>query len=122
MFIAIMKLLKFDKDKVLNGAKVVTRNGKKVRHIKLGENRIMGDIDGVRRSWCWGGFYLTNMTPHEFDLFILDESEELAPEPVVDSHKADVIAAYCDGRLSMLKNSPFLSGEDYYNKKFGGEK
>ncbi len=122
-----MKLLKFDKDKALNGAKVVTRSGKKVEihGLSRDESLIFGLVEksslGVQK-WALDGSYLRDGSACDYDLFVLDESEELVTEPVVDSHKADVIAAYCDGRLSMLKNSPFLSGEDYYNKKFRGQK
>lgn len=113
-----MKKIKFNLEAALSGAKIVNRNGGKVGVLGLSRDRnsIVGLVErsslGLQR-WGLDGSYLQNGLSHDWDLFILDESE-----PVVDSHKADIITAYCDGRLSMLKGAEFLSGEDYYNQKF----
>ena len=68
-----MKLEKFDLEKALNGAKVVTRDGREVLELtkfeNLGELPLVGVVDGDLETWSIKGEYSKDTTSN-MDLFI----------------------------------------------------
>ena len=76
-----MKKVKFDLQKALAGAKVVTRDGQKVtelHHFKTstGFYVVCAIIAGDRRWYTNNGFYV-NGDESMLDLFILEEIQEI---------------------------------------------
>jgi hypothetical protein len=68
-----MNLEKFDLEKVIHGAKVVTRDGREVLELtkfeNLGELPLVGVVDGHLETWSIKGEYSKNTTS-KMDLFI----------------------------------------------------
>jgi hypothetical protein len=71
-----MKLEKFDLEKALNGAKVVTRDGKEVKELTKFEGLslyiLVGLIDGEVHSWNEDGWH-HNERSGVYDLFLAVE-------------------------------------------------
>lgn len=76
-----MKTEKFDIEKAKAGAKVVTRDGKKIAIISFSSddelNPIIGYIEGCDTIWYWhsNGFYKTPTSEDNFDLFLVSKEE-----------------------------------------------
>ena len=69
-----MKLEKFDLEKVIHGAKVVTRDGREVLELtkfeNLGELPLVGVVDGDLETWTIKGRYSEGETSN-MDLFLV---------------------------------------------------
>jgi hypothetical protein len=70
-----MKLKKFDLQKALNGAKVVTRDGKELTQLHIFDNveshyPVYGCIENSIARWTTDGCFLNNDSKNENDLFI----------------------------------------------------
>jgi hypothetical protein len=70
-----MKLEKFDLQKALNGAKVVTRDGKELTQLHIFANveshyPVYGCIENGIARWTTDGCFLNNDSKNENDLFI----------------------------------------------------
>jgi hypothetical protein len=69
-----MKLEKFDLEKVIHGAKVVTRDGREVLELtkfeNLGELPLVGVVDGDLETWTIKGRYYEGETSN-MDLFLV---------------------------------------------------
>jgi hypothetical protein len=69
-----MKLEKFDLEKVLNGAKVVTRDGREVTQLTkfedVGKYPLVGVLEGDVKTWTIKGYYLDGWKELNADLFI----------------------------------------------------
>jgi hypothetical protein len=75
-----MKLEKFDLEKVIHGAKVVTRDGREVLELtkfeNLGELPLVGVVDGDLETWSIKGEYSKDTTSN-MDLFIEYEVQSI---------------------------------------------
>jgi hypothetical protein len=75
-----MKVEKFDLEKVIHGAKVVTRDGREVLELtkfeNLGELPLVGVVDGHLETWSIKGEYSKNTTS-KMDLFIVGEVKSI---------------------------------------------
>jgi hypothetical protein len=69
-----MKLEKFDLEKALNGAKVVTRDGREVLELTKFENikdyPLVGVLDNQIYAWTIKGYYVDSCNELDADLFI----------------------------------------------------
>jgi galactose mutarotase-like enzyme len=75
-----MKLEKFDLEKALNGAKVVTRDGREVTQLTKFEARdsweLYGVVDGKVCEWFSNGIYAGPHNPNN-DLFLAVEPQRI---------------------------------------------
>jgi hypothetical protein len=75
-----MKLEKFDLEKVIHGAKVVTRDGREVLELtkfeNLGELPLVGVVDGDLETWSIKGKYSRDIASN-MDLFIVGEVQSI---------------------------------------------
>jgi hypothetical protein len=75
-----MKLEKFDLEKVIHGAKVVTRDGREVLELtkfeNLGELPLVGVVDGDLETWSIKGKYSRDIASN-MDLCIVGKVESI---------------------------------------------
>ena len=76
-----MKLKKFDLEKVIHGAKVVTRDGREVLELTKFENikdyPLVGVLDNEIQSWTIEGYYMDGFEELDADLFLLGEVQSI---------------------------------------------
>jgi hypothetical protein len=77
-----MKLQKFDLQKALNGAKVVTRDGKELTQLHIFDNveshyPVYGCIENSIARWTKDGCFLNNDSKNENDLFLSVEVQSI---------------------------------------------
>jgi hypothetical protein len=70
-----MNLEKFDLEKVIHGAKVVTRDGREVLELTKFENikdyPLVGVLDNEIQSWTIEGYYMDGFNELDADLFLV---------------------------------------------------
>jgi hypothetical protein len=75
-----MKLQKFDLERVIHGAKVVTRDGRdvlKLTNFGLEDYPLVGVLDDGINSWTIDGYYQDKNEESEKDLFLSVESKSI---------------------------------------------
>jgi hypothetical protein len=76
-----MKLEKFDLEKALNGAKVVTRDGREVTQLTkfecLSLDSLGGVLDNQLRTWTTQGLFIPNYGESDADLFLAVEPKRI---------------------------------------------
>jgi hypothetical protein len=92
-----MKLEKFDLEKVIHGAKVVTRDGREVLELtkfeNLGELPLVGVIDGYLETWTIKGQY-SEIGPSKMDLFLEDKVQSICVNIYKNKNNGEIFIGY----------------------------
>jgi hypothetical protein len=76
-----MKVEKFDLEKVIHGAKVVTRDGREVLELSKFENikdyPLVGVLDDGINSWTIDGYYQDQNEENDKDLFLVGKVQSI---------------------------------------------
>jgi len=92
-----MKLEKFDLEKALNGAKVVTRDGREVTQLTtfegVGKYPLIGVLEGNVKTWTIKGYHLVGDICYE-DLFIKGKVESIWVNIYKNKNNGEIFIGY----------------------------
>jgi hypothetical protein len=111
-----MKLQKFDLEKALNGAKVVTRDGHEVTQLTKFESvnddyPVIGVLDNNLQAWTTQGKFNTNHGESDADLFLAVEPQRVWVNVYHDNYGEIYAQFFRDETLAISRGK--VKGSNY---------